>query len=122
MLILLIITLLFGGPDEPVFDNSTRAAIKQSIDDPSRQSIVLDTVKHIEKSKEKLIKVSRKIGKQLGRINMNTGAGVAEAETALAEITRVRLDTQQTFVDGVFEMRRNMSAEEWQTAFGSESL
>jgi hypothetical protein len=121
MLILLIITLLFGGPDEPVFDKQTRAAIKQSIDDPARRSIVLDTVKHIEKSKEKLIKVSRKIGKQLDRINMNTDAGVAEAEVTISEITGVRLEAQKTFIDGVFEMRRHMSADEWRTAFGSES-
>jgi hypothetical protein len=47
--------------------------------------------------------------------------GVGEAEAALAEITRVRLETQQTFIDGVFEMRRNMSAEEWRAAFGGES-
>jgi hypothetical protein len=121
MLIFLIITLLFGGPDEPVFDKQTRAAIKQSIDDSVRRSTVLDVVGGIEKSKEQLIKAGRKISKRLGRINKDTGIGVTEAETALAEITRARLETQQTFIDGVFEMRRNMSADEWRTAFGSES-
>ena len=121
MLIMLIITLLFGGPDEPVFDNQTRTAIKQSIDDPTRRSMVRDSVEQIEKSKKRLIKVSRKIGKQLGRINMNTDTGVAETEAALAEIIRVRLETQQTFIDGIFKMRRYMSAEEWQTAFGGTS-
>ena len=121
MLTILIISLLFGGPGEPVFDKQTRSAIKRSINDAARRSVVLDAVKGIEKSKEQLIKASRKIGKRLVRINKDTGIGVAEAEAALAEITRVRLQTQQTFIDGVFEMRQNMSAEEWQTAFGGES-
>jgi hypothetical protein len=130
MLIVLIISLLFGGPDEPVFDKQTRAAIKQSIDDAARRSTVLDAVKGIEKSKEQLIKAGRKIGKRLVRINKDTGIGVAEAEAALAEITRVRLETQQTFIDGVFEnsVFRNRSRRQttwndgivgcWNTGFG----
>lgn len=122
MLIILIITLLFGGPDEPVFDKQTRAAIKQTIADPARRSAVLDTVKGIEKSKAQLNKAAGKIVKRLGRINKDTGIGVAEAEAALAEITPARLEAQQAFIDGVFEMRRHMSADEWRTAFGSESL
>ena len=121
MLIVLIITLLFGGPDEPVFDKQTRAAIKQAIADPARRSAVLDTVKGIEKSKTQLNKAAGKIVKRLGRINKDTGIGVAEAEAAIAEITPVRLEAQQTFIDGVFEMRRHMSADEWRTAFGSKS-
>ena len=52
---------------------------------------------------------------------MNTAAGVAETEAALAEVNRVRLETQQSFIDGVFEMRRHASAEERQTAFGGTS-
>ncbi len=122
MLIILIITLLFGGPDEPVFDKQTRAAIKQTIADPARRSTVLDTVKSIEKSKTQLNKAAGKIVKRLGRINKDTGIGVAEAESALAEITPVRLEAQQAFIDGVFEMRRYMSAEEWRAAFGNEAL
>jgi hypothetical protein len=122
MLTILIITLLFGGPDEPVFDKQTRAAIKQTIADPARRSTVLDTVKGIEKSKTRLNKAAGKIVKRLGRINKDTGIGVAEAEAALVEITTVRLEAQQTFIDGVFEMRRHMSADEWRTAFGSEAL
>jgi hypothetical protein len=122
MLIILIITLLLGGPDEPVFDKQTRAAIKQTIADPARRSIVLDTVKGIEKSKTQLNKAAGKIVKRLGRINKDTGVGAAEAEAALVEITTVRLEAQQTFIDGVFEMRRRMSADEWRAAFGSEAL
>ena len=122
MLIILIITLLFGGADEPVFDKQTRAAIKQAIADSARRSTVLDTVKGIEKSKTQLNKAAGKIVKRLGRIHKDTGIGVAEAEAALAEITTVRLEAQQTFIDGVFEMRRHMSADEWRTAFGSEAL
>ena len=57
MLTILIISLLFGGPEEPVFDKQTHAAIKQSIDDPARRSTVLDAVKGIEKSKEILVEL-----------------------------------------------------------------
>ena len=49
MLIVIVISLLFGGPDEPVFDKQTRAAIKHRIDDAARRSTVLDAVKGIEK-------------------------------------------------------------------------
>ncbi len=122
MLTILIITLLLGGPDEPVFDKQTRAAIKQSITDPVRQSAVLDTVKRIEKSKDRLNKAAGKVGKRLGRINKDPDSRIAEVEAALAEITLARLEAQQTFIDGVFEMRRQMSADEWRAAFGSESL
>jgi hypothetical protein len=122
MLIILIITLLFGGPDEPVFDKQTRAAIKQSIADSARRSTVLDAVKRIEKSKDQLNKAANKIGKRLGRGNKDSGIDAMEAKSALAKITGARIDAQKTFIDGVFEMRRHMSAEEWRAAFGSESL
>jgi hypothetical protein len=121
MLTILIITLLFGGSDEPMFDKQTRSAIKQSIYDPARRSAVLDAIKRIEKSKDKLNKVAGKVVKRLGRIQQDPDIGVAEIEAALGEITRARLETQRTFVDGVFEMRRHMSAEEWRAAFGSAS-
>ena len=121
MLIVLIITLLFGGPDEPVFDKPTRAAIKQSIADPARRSTVLDAVKRIEKSKDQLNKAAGKIGKRLGRGNKDSGIDAMEAKSALAEITGARIEAQKTFIDGVFVMRRHMSADEWRTAFGSDS-
>jgi hypothetical protein len=121
MLTVLIITLLLGGPNEPVFDKQTRAAIKQSIAEPARRSAALDAVKRIEKSKTQLNKTAGKVGKRLGRINKDPDSRIAEVETALAEITLARLKAQQTFIDGVFEMRRHMSADEWRTAFGSKS-
>lgn len=52
---------------------------------------------------------------------LTTPAEWKAIEAALAEITLARLDAQRTFVDGVFEMRRHMSADEWRAAFGSES-
>ena len=121
MLIILIITLLFGGTGEPVFDKQTRTAIKQSIADSARRSTVLDAVKRIEKSKDQLNKAAGRIGKRLGRSNKGGGIDVIEAKSALAEITGARIEAQKTFIDGVFEMRRHMSADEWRTAFGSDS-
>ena len=60
-------------------------------------------------------------GKRLGRNNQNSGIDAMEAKSALAEVTGARIEAQKTFIDGVFEMRRHMSADEWRTAFGNES-
>jgi hypothetical protein len=82
---------------------------------------VLDAVKRIEKSKDQLDKAAGKTGKRLGRGNKDSGIDAMEAKSALAEITGARIEAQKTFIDGVFEMRRHMRADEWRTAFDKES-
>ena len=118
MLIALTMALLFGGgsPD-PLFAKQTRTAIKQVVTDEERQAEVLATVKSIEGSWKRANKAAKAPGKELGRLEKDRAASTNDIEAQIDEIIAIRENLHKDFVDGIFEMRENMTEEEWQAVF-----
>jgi len=118
MLIALTMALLFGGgsPD-PLFAKQTRTAIKQVVTDEERQAEVLATVKSIEGSWKRADKAAKAPSKELGRLEKDRAASTDDIEAQIDEIVAIRENLHKDFVDGIFEMRENMTEEEWQAVF-----
>jgi hypothetical protein len=122
MLIALTMTLLFGGgsPD-PLFAKRTRTAIKQIVTDDARQAEILAAVKSIEGSWKGANKAAKAPGKELGRLEKDRAALTDDIEAQIDEIVVIRENLHKDFVDGIFEMRENMTEEEWQEVFSPGS-
>ena len=121
LIALMTVYLLGGGSLEPLFDKQTRAAIKQSVTDEARQKEVLATIKSIEGSRKGATKAAKGSRKELAGLEADRSAAVNDIEAELEKIVGTRNDLREAFVDGVFDMRENMTAEEWQAVFGSDS-
>lgn len=121
MLIALTVMILFGGGNEPLFDKETRVAIKQTVTDSARQKAVLAILKGIESKRKKPHKSAAASRKDLARLELDRSADAKDIQATLDEILESRRGVQQALVDGIFEMREIMTAEEWQAVFGSGS-
>jgi hypothetical protein len=121
LIALMTVYLLGGGSLEPFFDKQTRSAIKQSVNDEARQKEVLATIKSIEGSRKSATKAAKGSRKELADLEAGPSAAVNDIEAELEKIVGTRNGLHEAFVDGVFDMRENMTAEEWQAVFGSDS-
>ena len=86
-----------------------------------RQKEVLATIKSIEGDRKNSTKAAKGSRKELADLEANRSATVDDIEAELKEIMSIRNDLHDSFVDGVFDMRQNMTAEEWQAVFGPTS-
>jgi len=122
MLIALTMALLLGGgSQDPLFAKQTRTAIKQIVTDDARQAEVLAAVKSIEGSWKRANKAAKAPGKELGRLEKDRAATTDDIQAQVDDIVAIRDGLHRDFVDGIFEMRDEMTEAEWQAVFGSVS-
>ena len=120
MLIALLAATIFGGPDAPFFPKETHAAVREAVVDPVRQKAVLQTMKDTERARKKPDKERKRARKDLARLEADMSATAAEIRAAYDVFLDFRHDLGGLYTDAIFEMRENMTEEEWQAVFGEE--
>ena len=111
---LLTLILLGGGGNDPkVFDKVHRNLIEQVVDDDERSAVVLAEMKAAQKELDQTSKQLQDVVKRWGQLDADKSAGRETLEPLLGEAREIQLDAAQAFVDSVFEMRSQLTEEEW---------
>ena len=115
MLVALFTLILLGGGgnDSKVFDKVHRNLIEQVVVDDERSAVVLAEMKAAQKELDQTSKQLREVVKRWGQLDADKGAGREALEPLLGEAREIQLDAAQAFVDSVFEMRSQLTEEEW---------
>jgi hypothetical protein len=121
MLIALLTVVLLGGGGTPFFPKETKVAIREVVVDPMRQKAVLGTIKDVEGFRKKPNKDGQKARKELARLESDHSAEAEEIRAAYEVIVDYRREVSEAYTDAIFEMRANMTSEEWLAVFGSDS-
>ena len=115
MLVALFTLILLGGGgnDSKVFDKVHRNLIEQVVVDDERSAVVLAEMKAAQKELDQTSKQLREVVKRWGQLDADKGADREALEPLLGEAREIQLDAAQAFVDSVFEMRSQLTEEEW---------
>lgn len=121
MLIGALIALFFySAADLPGqgFVDTLNAYIEQRINEPDRRKAISSDVENIEEALEDFSKKLQSAGKRMVKINKDHGSSRAAFEQILDELNRERASTQQKALNLRFSIKKQMTREEWQGAFG----
>jgi hypothetical protein len=117
MLIALVIALLLtggaGGGGLEVFDKHERKLVLESVVDEARAAAVVAEMKSSQKSFDRAAKQLNGLIKDWDKTNQNRASGRSDLEPIMRQADELRVETQATFVDAIFEMRKHLTVEEW---------
>ncbi len=122
MLVALLVAFLMGGGGGGGIDAYTKEhhkLVKEFVADEERAAAVVAEMKSAQKSINGSVKEIRGVVKRWKKIDADPGSGRAELEPLLRESTEIRSDALRAYTDSLFEMREQMTAEEWEAVYGS---
>jgi hypothetical protein len=91
--------------------------VESTVEDSSRAAAVTRAMERINENLADLAEGRNKFFEDLIEVNKNVDAPEDAYEEILDELSRVRVEARQKYIQDVFIMRRNMTRQEWDTAF-----
>jgi len=116
MLIALLTVLLLGGGGGEgleVFSKKHRKIVQEIVVDEARAAAVVAEMKRAQKSFDGTAKQSRRLIKSWRKIDDDPHSGHPELEPMLREADEYRSEALKSFADSIFELRAQLTAEEW---------
>jgi hypothetical protein len=117
MITALILMHLFGGGIPDLFLRPHFKIVESTVEDSSRAAAVTRAMERINENLADLAEGRNKFFEDLIEVNKNVDAPEDAYEEILDELSRVRVEARQKYIQDVFIMRRNMTRQEWDTAF-----
>ena len=117
MLIAFFVTLLFvrgGGDDVDVYTKEDRKLVQHVVADEERADAVVAVMESTQKIIDGYVERSGNLTKSWRKIDTDRDSERAEFEPLLREADEYPSDTLQAFADSIFEMREQVTAEEWE--------
>ena len=117
MLIALLTVLLLGGGGGEgleVFGKKHRKMIQEIVVDEERSAAVLAEMKGAQNHFGRTAEQSRGLVTRWRKIDNDHDSGRAELEPMLREAAEYRSEALKTFADSIFELRAQLTAEEWE--------
>jgi uncharacterized protein YoxC len=115
MLIALLTVLLLGGGGDglEVFSKKDRKLVEETVADKDRSAAAVAEMKAAQKRLDGAAKQSRGLIKRWRKMDADVDSGRAELEPMLSEAVEYRSEALKAFADSIFEMRKQLTAEEW---------
>lgn len=123
-MLIAIVTVLFlggGGATYDLFSKDAQNLILSVLDDAEQQEQVKSLMKQGAKEGKKASKELASLLKGWLKEDLEPATGRGEFDRLLVEAEKVRSAAKTSFLDVIFQLRDELTAEQWETAFG-ESL
>ena len=121
MLTMMFLMMLFGSPVPEIFVRDDFRAVTRTIDDEQRAAAVTRSMESVNANVERLFGEREVVFEFLANVDDLVGAKQADYEAVLDPLWEKRRETNALYIDQVFEMRSNMTREEWAEAFGASA-
>lgn len=118
MITALIILHFFGGGTIELFSSSDFRTIGRTIENPSRAAVATRAMERINENLVTVFEQRKMSFEQLAEIDADVDAAKDAYEKVLNELWQVRAEAREKYIQDVFIMRRNMTRQEWDAAFG----
>lgn len=119
MITALILMMIFGGSTPEIFVRDDFRAISRVIEEEQRAAAVTQSMQSINAKLERIMSKREAVFESLSNVDDLVGAEQAEYEAILEPLWNLRREADALYIDEVFEMRNNMTREEWDQTFGS---
>ena len=115
-----LFTILFlaggGGGGLEAFTKESQKIVKEHVADRAAADAIVTEMKSASKSLNKVAKDGRKRFKEWSKTDSDHSTGAAELQPLVDGANEYRAQAGKIFIDGIFEMREHMTAEEWDSA------
>jgi hypothetical protein len=108
--------ILFSGGNgfaAKMFGKDTQAQVHKVVTDPTRADAAAATLKQGQKDLEAIGKQLDQVAKDFSAADEAQSAGAAELTPIMERAWEQRRAVQQATLDRMFELRKNLTAEEW---------
>jgi len=121
MITALILMHLFGGGGGSIeiFSRSDFRTIGRSIEEPARAEAATQAMERVNEVVASLLKQRDQSFRLLSEINTKVDSPDDAYDKVIDELWQARREARSRFVEEVFIMRKNMTRDEWDTAFGN---
>ena len=119
MITALILMMIFGGSTPEIFVRDDFRAISRVIEEEQRAAAVTQSMENINAKLERVMNQREAGFESLSNVDDLVGAEQAEYEAIFEPLWNLRREADDLYIDEVFEMRSNMTREEWGQTFGS---
>jgi hypothetical protein len=118
MITALIIMHFFGGGNVEIFSRSEFTTIERTIPGTERRDTVTQAMESMNARFASVVDRHSKYFEQLSEIDHNVNSREAAYDKILDELWQARREMRRGHIDDVFTMRKNMTRDEWNAAFG----
>lgn len=119
MIFLLLFMFLFGSSDVDGLVQDISKPLQQVVQDKSTVKQIVALNKGMLKEEKALGKDTAKAKKSLAKLNRNRLATEADLNAGFAALDQKRAKARETVLDGRFQMKKQMTAEEWAKVYAA---
>jgi hypothetical protein len=119
MITAMVLMMIFGGSTPEIFVRDDFRAVSQVIEEEQRAAAVTQSMENINSKLERVMNQREAVFESLSNVDDLVGAEQAEYEAIIGPLWNLRREADALYIDEVFEMRSNMTREEWGQTFGS---
>lgn len=121
MLILIVAIFFLANADGglEIFDKDMRKNVSAIVIDEERATIVIDEMKRAQKELEAQVDEINDLVKRWKKVDSDHSSGRAELEPLLEESRAVRAAAQEAFLETIFEIRGQVTKQEWNEIYAS---
>lgn len=118
MITALIIMHFFGGGSVEIFTRSEFKAVERTITEIERRDTVTQAMESMNVRFASVVDQHSRYFEQLSEIDHKVNSREAAYDKILDELWQARREVRRRHIDDVFTMRKNMTRDEWNAAFG----
>lgn len=117
MLIAMFLMMLFGGSTPEIFVRDDFRAVSRVVEGEQRTAAVTESMERINAKLERVISEREAVFEALSNVDDLVGAKQADYEAILEPLWKLRREANALYIDQVFEMRDQMTRDEWADVF-----
>ena len=118
MLMALLIATLLGAGVYEIFSSDEFGYVDQAIESPERAESAMRIMRRINRLTGQLEERREEITARFAALNRDQEAPAEDYQAVFDDLWQARADVLELYVTDVFQLRQQMSGDEWVAAFG----
>ena len=118
MLTMLLIATLLGAGVYEIFSGDEFRFVEEAIEAPERAENAMRIMRRVNRLTGQLEERREEITSRFADLNRDQDTPIEDYQAAFDDLWQARADVLELYVTDVFQLRQQMTADEWVAAFG----